>query len=443
MEFDTCTSGLSDLRYPHAFPSPPRHSRSPPAISSPPVTNATVASATTGEGVYPLSSVLNASSSPTIINNLHSPMSNSANTPHTPATTIATNSSRKDYHTGSTTANPQEDEITWFYYLAEIALRKIERKLHEALHPDLVTVRRSGPTNLHSDDDDDEYSQNIEYNDGDASADRDRHRRKPRDNKYTARNKYSLRPPPPAPPRAPTPAEMEELINLTAEFEIQLDIWYSYLPSAVKFADLDTTPCRDERLQYLRGRAWKTKSDLYRPFLYHLIHQPHPNHIRDNYPPGTFSRVAEFARKGLMYDKFFIMATIIEHRHHGAWLTLRNSGSGCLVYLAATKCGYFIKEEEAVAGRGEGLAIIPDGWEEALGKAKTMLRSWGEQKGARDAVPLVDLICRVEDDWFGASGAGGSGSVGVKLKGEVVSPATVGVMGMGVMGGMGQLQGRW
>ncbi|KAF8448512.1 hypothetical protein BGX38DRAFT_573740 [Terfezia claveryi] len=76
---------------------------------------------------------------------------------------------------------------------------------------------------------------------------------------------------------------MQELIHLTAEFETQLGIWYSYLPAPVKYEDLDTAPCRDERLQCLRGRCWKTKSDLYRPFLYHLIH--HAHHIRDNYPP--------------------------------------------------------------------------------------------------------------------------------------------------------------
>ncbi|KAF8448513.1 hypothetical protein BGX38DRAFT_573746 [Terfezia claveryi] len=135
VELETCTSGLSDLRYPHAFPSPPRHSRSPPAMNSPPIATFTAASSTTGEGVYPLSSVLNASSSPADNHSIHSPMSNSANTPHTPAISVATNSSRTNYHTGSTTANPQEDEITWFYYLAEIALRKIERKINEALHP--------------------------------------------------------------------------------------------------------------------------------------------------------------------------------------------------------------------------------------------------------------------------------------------------------------------
>ncbi|KAF8471228.1 hypothetical protein BDZ91DRAFT_517867 [Kalaharituber pfeilii] len=423
VELETCTSGLSELRYPHAFPSPPRHSRSPPAVEAP-ATNSTN-SGTTGEGVYPLSSVLNATSSPTNNTSIQSPLSNSTNTPHTPATTVATSSSRTNYYTGSTTANPQEDEITWFYYLAEIALRKIERKISEALHPDPVTGPRARKNLPTSDDEDEDFNEDDPNNTTRSSPEYSR--RRAHSNRHAVRNKYSLRPPPPPPPRCPAPAEMEELLNLTTEFEIQLGIWYSYLPSTVKFADLDPTPCRDERLQYLRGRSWKTKSDLYRPFLYHLIHQPHSNYIRNNYAPGTYERVAEFARKGLIYDKLFIMATVIEHRHHGAWLTLRNSGAGALVYLAAKKCGWFVKEGEA--NGGDGLVEIPEGCEEALEKTKKTLRFWGEKRGARDAIPLVEMICKVEEDWFG--GGNGNG-----MKGE---------MGMGVMGvtTMGMEQGRW
>ncbi|RPB24475.1 hypothetical protein L211DRAFT_807714 [Terfezia boudieri ATCC MYA-4762] len=417
VELETCTSGLSDLRYPHAFPSPPRHSRSPPAMNSPPI--ATAASSTTGEGVYPLSSVLNASSSPTDNHGIHSPMSNSANTPNTPAISVATNSSRINYHTGSTTANPQEDEITWFYYLAEIALRKIERKINEALHPQ--TLRGCRKLNQPTSDSEADESNDDDLNGTSGTSSQPRKRPSNR-HALAAGNTYPLRPPPPSSLRAPTPVEMEELIHLTAEFETQLGIWYSYLPAPVKYEDLDTAPCRDERLQYLRGRCWKTKSDLYRPFLYHLIH--HAHHIRDNYPPGTFARVAEFARKGLMFDMLAVRSTVVEHRHHGVWLTLRNATSGSLAYLAARRCGWFVREED---GLREGCAVIPEGCEEALEKTKEMLRWWGE-KGARDAMPLNEVLCKLDEEWFGKPH-------GVAV-GGMVAPIEIWV-------GAGMGQGRW
>lgn len=381
----------------------------------------TAASGTAGEGVYPLSSVLNASSSPTGNHSIHSPMSNSTNTPHTPAISVTTNSSRANYHTGSTTANPQEDEITWFYYLAEIALRKIERKINEALHPETL---RGGRRLSQLSDSEEDLSNDDDLNRASNTSTQPRRRPSNR-HAQAARNKYALRPPSQPQPRTPTPAEMEELIHLTAEFETQLDIWYSYLPPAVKYEDLDATPCRDERLQYLRSRCWKTKSDLYRPFLYHLIHQPNANHTRDNYSPGTFSRVAEFARKGLMFDMLAVRATVIEHRHHGAWLTLRNSTSGSLVYLAARRCGWFVKEEDGVR---EGCAVIPDGCEEALEKTKEMLRWWGEKMGARDAMPLNEVLCKLDEAWFGKPH-------GVAV-GGMLAPIGVGV-------GVGVGQGRW
>ncbi|KAI5808010.1 hypothetical protein DFH27DRAFT_292218 [Peziza echinospora] len=352
VELGTYPSGLSELRYPHAFPSPPRHSRSPQ------MQEATLGG-NNGEGAYPLSSVLNASTSPTQFHN---------QSPVTPATTI---SSRPYYHTGSTTKNPQEDEITWFYYLAEIALRKIERKVNEAIHPspDAKQLMKEFETEYYDDDDDDDHDEETNIT--------------PR--RGSIGGSYSLQAARPRPPRTPTLLELEDLISMAEEFEAQMGIWYSYLPKPVKFNDLDPTPCQDERLQYLRGRSWKGKSDLYRPFAYYLIH--HGELIQTS--PKVYSRVAEFARKALTYDMLFTLTNVLEHRHHGAWLTLRGVGSGALVYLAAKKSGMF-------PGR-----LLPDQWERALAETKIILRYWGERMGARDAVPLLQMICKVEEDWFG------------------------------------------
>ena len=354
VELDTYPSGLSELRYPHSFPSPPRLSQSPQPMPS------TVGSGIAtggGEGAYPLSSVLNASS-PTTMEQQSIPLSGTR-----------TNHLRLHYHTGSTTANREEDEITWFYYLAEIALRKIESTIIESRALNKWKRNIQGHTGENEEDDEDGSQQEM----GSRGV-----------------SSIYVQAPPSRPPRTPTQAEMEEFIFHTKMFESQLETWTQCLPAQVKFADLDPAPCTDERLQYLRGRLWKTKSDLYRPFTYHLIHHVHsPLHNQN-----VYNKVAAFAKKGLTYDMLFIKANVTEHRHHGAWLSLRGIGCGALVYLAARKSGHF-------------KGLIPEGWDEAMEKAKVTLKYWGGQMGTKDSKLTYELICKVEEDWFGTRLRGG------------------------------------
>ena len=126
-----------------------------------------------------------------------------------------------------------------------------------------------------------------------------------------------------------------------------------------------------------------------------------------------------------MFDMLSVRSTVIEHRHHGAWLTLRNSMLGSLVYLAARRSGWFVREED---GFREGCAVIPEGCEGALEKTKEMLRWWGEKMGARDAMPSNEVLCKLDEEWFGKPH-------GVAVGGMMVP------IGMGV--GVGMEQGRW
>jgi hypothetical protein len=168
-QLDTSHSGLNELDYPHAFPSPPREISTSAAFQS-----------STSFFEQPRSA--------------HS---------LSPDPTQPTPESRK------------EDELTWFYYLAEIALRKVELRMSDTFNP---SPNPHSPTTSHEE------------------------------------------------------VKTSDLLNSAGEFELQLELWYSCLPPVLKFPEDPTLPCEDERLQYLRQRYWWNVSRVYRPFLYHLIH---------------------------------------------------------------------------------------------------------------------------------------------------------------------------
>jgi len=243
-QLDTSHSGLNEVDYPHAFPSPPRE------IS----TSAAFQSSTSF---------------------LEQPRSAQTLPPHGGATTAP-----------SLPEDRQEDQLTWFYYLAEIALRKVELGMSEIFSFSSPTQSSSSNTST--------TPAGLE----------DPHR----------------------------PIRTEDLLSSAEEFELQLNLWYKCLPAMLKFPLDSPSPCSDERLQYLRMRYWWIVSTLYRPFLYHLIHHPTP-------PPAQAKKMRDYASKGLEIDTNFILSNVITHRHHGAWLVIRAVTANSLVLGAAGKAG--------------------------------------------------------------------------------------------------------
>ncbi|PWW80694.1 hypothetical protein C7212DRAFT_274012 [Tuber magnatum] len=243
-QLDTSHSGLNELDYPHAFPSPPREISTSVAFQS-------------------------------STSFFEQPRSAQILSPHTSATTAP-----------PLPEDRQEDELTWFYYLAEIALRKVELRMSEifAISPPA----------------------------------------------HSSCSSTSATPAGLEEPRRPI--KTEDLLSSANEFELQLNLWYSCLPHVLKFPLDSRDPCHDERLQYLRQRYWWIVSMLYRPFLYHLIHHPTP-------PQALATRMTVYARKGLEIDANFILSNVITHRHHGAWLTIRAVTGNSLVLGAAKIAG--------------------------------------------------------------------------------------------------------
>ncbi|KAG0137436.1 hypothetical protein HOY82DRAFT_372808 [Tuber indicum] len=279
----TSHSGLNELDYPHAFPSPPREISTSVAFQS-------------------SNSFFEQPRSAQIL----SPRASATTAPPLPE-------------------DRREDELTWFYYLAEIALRKVELRMSEtfSLSPPAHASSMSASTPAGLED--------------------------------TQR-----------------PIKTEDLLSSAYEFELQLDLWYSYLPNVLKFPVDSRLPCEDERLQYLRMRYWWIVSMLYRPFLYHLIHHPTLT------PPTQAERMNAYARKGLEIDANFILSNVITHRHHGAWLTIRAVTGNSLVLGAAKMAGM----------------KMPEGWRDAITAARNYLVYWESE--VRDAGALKKVVEAVE-----------------------------------------------
>ncbi|KAK5199920.1 hypothetical protein LTR92_000461 [Exophiala xenobiotica] len=104
------------------------------------------------------------------------------------------------------------EEQSWFYYLSEIALRRIQNRVLHAFY-------RDGP---HT------WSRNNIF----------------------------------------------DMARSAASFEVQLEAWQRSLPEPIQFKDL-AVPELDELRSVTRGRYLGILGVVYRPFLYFAIHHPH------------------------------------------------------------------------------------------------------------------------------------------------------------------------
>ncbi|TPX11446.1 uncharacterized protein E0L32_007865 [Thyridium curvatum] len=164
-ELDFPQSDLCKLNYPYLFPSPPTPSPPSPVQSPQGPTPASIA------------------------------------TPSTQATSTMSSSSYQ-----------KVEEQSWFYYLSEIALRRIQNRVLNAFYKqDHESWARMG---------------------------------------------------------------VERMASIASGIEDQLAIWYSSLPESIRFDNLGPDQQFDELRLVTQGRCQTIKELLYRPFLYLAIHSP-------------------------------------------------------------------------------------------------------------------------------------------------------------------------
>ncbi|KAH8649343.1 hypothetical protein BX600DRAFT_112758 [Xylariales sp. PMI_506] len=174
----------------------------------------------------------------------------------------------------------QMEEQSWFYYLSELAIRRIESRISGSFY------KEHNSSWLHS-------------------------------------NIY-------------------EMVALAEDFELQLQNWESTLPVAVQFRDLPAGDTMNELRYVTHGRYAIVKELIYRPFLYLALHKPNlsPGHdqIIRKMAQNSVETILDMARFGPAYHRhhgsWLACRTIV-----GNALTLLAASKAGLVQLnGASQC---------------------------------------------------------------------------------------------------------
>lgn len=130
----------------------------------------------------------------------------------------------------------------------------------------------------------------------------------------------------------PADAFFQSLVYALQEFDYQLTLYYESLPPVMQFPLDDSTPCSDELRHYLRWRLLSVRHDIAMPAIYILLH----NDV-SGWPGTLVSELVQMANKCLLLDITFLRTAITTHRHHTTWLGLRKGVRSALILIAAKR----------------------------------------------------------------------------------------------------------
>ncbi|RYP48057.1 hypothetical protein DL768_005979 [Monosporascus sp. mg162] len=156
------------------------------------------------------------------------------------------------------------------------------------------------------------------------------------------------------------------LVRQYAETDKQISLWYSHLPSSIRFDPLQ--PPENEFSFYLQHRFLHWRENALRPLLYIALH--HPSH-----PPRA---VLEASRESMRIASQIILTSAQHHRHGGIWFVLRRAFTCALLILAV------------VLRYGE--AEAPQNWPDMVGTALKTLERWSPE--APDVARMRDVLDR-------------------------------------------------
>lgn len=133
---------------------------------------------------------------------------------HTPTPPYAPGASSQTFASTPSQSYQDIEEQSWFYYLSEIALRRIENRVLNTFYKE--------------------------------------------DHSSWART------------------SIEDLLSVAMAIEEQLELWQSSLPDPIRYDNLASNQEFDELRLHTHGRELGIRDLLYRPFLYHAVHSTQP-----------------------------------------------------------------------------------------------------------------------------------------------------------------------
>ncbi|KAJ5244451.1 hypothetical protein N7489_004547 [Penicillium chrysogenum] len=155
-------------------------------------------------------------------------------------------------------------------------------------------------------------------------------------------------------------SNIKPLIPMALEFESQINAWFANLPPAMQaYYESDptlsntgqryTTDIQDsisrELSWALSNRFLEIRLWLYQPFLFFAVHHPmsttSPATDNPTYPltKDGFGIVQGLVESGLDCSNKILQARCLRHRHHGIWFDLRALVTASLIFIALARSG--------------------------------------------------------------------------------------------------------
>jgi hypothetical protein len=124
----------------------------------------------------------------------------------------------------------------------------------------------------------------------------------------------------------------QSMLQALQEFDYQLTLYYESLPPVMKFPLEDLEPCFDELRHYLRWRFFSVRHDITITALYILIH----NDV-SHWSTELVAELVRLANICLSLDLKFLKIGITTHRNHTTWLGPRKAVRSALILIAAER----------------------------------------------------------------------------------------------------------
>ncbi|KAF2176434.1 hypothetical protein K469DRAFT_678604 [Zopfia rhizophila CBS 207.26] len=149
---------------------------------------------------------------------------------------------------------------------------------------------------------------------------------------------------------------IDSLVRQHAESEKEIALWYSHLPSSIRF-DPSGQP-NNELSFYLQGRFQDWREYILRPLLYYALHHP-TEHKPTQQILACAQESVNVCANSIIYNNH-------HYRHGGTWFTCRRTFTAALIILA-------------VVLKGERGLQPPANWHSLMKMALTTLGRWGAE----------------------------------------------------------------
>jgi hypothetical protein len=173
---------------------------------------------------------------------------------------------------------PEQHDQSWFYYLTDIALRKIEMQMESFFQQQQQQARQNDFT------------------------------------PETSETFYG------------------EILATLADLDRQIVEHFSQLPACISVETGSNYHCDDDLREYLRLRMLIVRHCLSRPALHLLLHG-----VLSNLSDSLYAQAVQIAEKALLIDQYLVTHGMITHRNPGTWLGIRYCTRAALEMHAVNK----------------------------------------------------------------------------------------------------------